>query len=120
MADHNELGIQGELIAKSYLLKKGYRILACNYRFKKFEVDIICLKDELLVVVEVKTRQSDFMAGPEKTVTRAKQRSIITAANAYITDNELDYETRFDIISIILNSNQREIEHLEDAFYPLL
>jgi putative endonuclease len=120
MADHNELGIKGEAIAKNFLLQKGYQILSCNYRFKKFEIDIICLHKDLLVVVEVKTRQTQFMAGPDKTVSKSKQKAIISAANAYIIENEIDNEVRFDIVSIILNEHKQEIEHLKDAFYPLL
>jgi len=120
MANHNEIGKKGEKIAQSYLKKKGYRILATNYRFKKLEVDIICEKDDYLVVVEVKTRQSSYLAGPEDTVSKTKQKGIIKCANAYIIEYEIDMETRFDIISVLLNNNTQDIEHIEGAFYPLL
>jgi len=120
MAEHNELGKLGEDVATEFLLKKGYEILTRNYTYVKSEVDIIAKKDGQLVVVEVKTRNSHFMAGPHETVTKKKQRSIIKTANAYIDENELNIETRFDIISIILNSKEKIIEHIEDAFYPLL
>lgn len=107
-------------MAANYLLKKGYEILKRNYRFKKSELDIIAKKDGKLIVVEVKTRNSDYLAGPEITVTKKKQKSIVKAANYFIAQNELDLETQFDIISIILNDREQTIEHLEDAFYPLL
>ena len=86
----------------------------------KAEIDIIAKKGGKLIVVEVKTRNSDYLAGPEITVTKKKQKSIIRAANFYIQENELDIETQFDIISIIWNSKEKTIEHMEDAFYPLL
>lgn len=120
MADHNELGKQGEQIAFDYLRKKGYKILERNYRFRHLEVDLIAEYDGFLVAVEVKTRNSDFMAGPEVTVTKQKQKSIVKVANAYIQENEIDPDTRFDIISIILNQKQKIIEHFQDAFYPLI
>jgi len=120
MADHNELGMQGERIARDFLIQKGYKILEKNYRFRHLEVDIIAEHQGYLVVVEVKTRNSDFMAGPEITVTKQKQRAIVKVANAYIDDKNIDPETRFDIISIILNENQKKIEHFCDAFYPLI
>ncbi len=120
MAEHNELGKEGEDIAADYLEKKGYEILRRNYRFLKSELDIVAKCGNQLVVVEVKTRASRFMAGPEQTVTMKKQREIIRAANAFIEEYKIAYETRFDIISIILNSQEQEIEHLEDAFYPVL
>lgn len=120
MADHNELGKQGEQIAFDYLRKKGYKILERNYRFRHLEVDLIAEYDGFLVVVEVKTRNSDFMAGPEITVTKQKQKAIVKVANAYIHEKEIDPDTRFDIISIILNQKQKSIEHFQDAFYPLI
>lgn len=120
MATHNELGEQGERIAADFLVKKGYQIIRKNYRFKHQEVDIICLYDDLLVVVEVKTRNSHFLAGPEETVTKKKQRSIVKVTNHFMAEEELDLDVRFDIISIILNNSICEIDHLEDAFYPLI
>ncbi|MDG1915724.1 MAG: YraN family protein [Crocinitomix sp.] len=120
MADHIELGKEGEIIAVDYLQKKGFQILARNFRFKRAEVDIIVFKNDLLRIVEVKTRQSHYLAGPEITVTKKKQRAIVKVANAYIEDNTFIGETQFDIISIVLNKNGLSIEHLEDAFYPVL
>ena len=119
MAEHNELGKKGEDLATQFLIKKGYKILSRNYRFKKLEIDIIAEYKNELIIVEVKTRASRFLAGPEETVTKGKQKSIIKAANQYIIEHEVDLETRFDIISIILNQKETSIEHLEDAFYPL-
>jgi putative endonuclease len=72
-----------------------------------------------LIIVEVKTRASRYLAGPEITVTKSKQQLIIKAANQYIIENEIDLETRFDIISIILNQQETDIDHLVDAYYPL-
>ena len=120
MASHNELGEKGEAIALDYLQKKGYAILARNYRFKRWEIDIVAEKDNLVVIVEVKTRHSRFMAGPEQTVTRAKQKSIVKTAHEFMVESERDNEVRFDIISILLNDYELDLEHLEDAFYPTL
>ncbi len=120
MANHNEIGEKGERIAKSYLEKKGFDILKTNFRYKKHEIDIIAQKDNKLLIVEVKTRQSSYLANPEQTVSKKKQNAIIKCANAYIVENEIDLDTRFDIISIILNNKEQTIEHVEDAFYPEL
>jgi len=45
---------------------------------------------------------------------------IISAANAYITKNNINYEVRFDIISIIRAKTGTQIEHIESAFYPMV
>ncbi len=118
MSNHIEIGRKGERIAKAFLIKKGYQILETNYRFKHMEIDILARFENQLIVIEVKTRQSTYLAGPEKTVTKSKQGFIIKAANALIEANEIDLETRFDIISIILNTHGKVIDHIEDAFYP--
>lgn len=120
MADHNELGKLGEIKAVEYLTKKGFEILERNYRFKKLELDIIALDKDELVVVEVKTRQSDYLTDPRELVSRSKQRGIIKAANAYIHENEIDRECRFDVIIAVINSKKSSLEHIEDAFYPML
>jgi len=120
MAEHNELGEKGERIAVDFIKNLGYKILEKNYHFKKLEVDIIAEFENELIVIEVKTRASRFLAGPEVTVTKSKQKSIIKVANEYIIDREIDLDCRFDIISIILNQNEKSIEHLIDAFYPTL
>lgn len=120
MADHNELGKKGEALAAEFVTKKSYKILERNYRFKHLEADIIATHKKELIIIEVKTRNSSFMADAHETVSRGKQKSLIKVANAYILENDLDLETRFDIISILLNEKVCEIEHLEDAFYPTL
>ncbi|MGY8933412.1 MAG: YraN family protein [Flavobacteriales bacterium] len=118
MAHHNELGKLGEKLAAVYLLKNGYEILAQNYYFDKAEIDIIAKKGEdTLVVVEVKTRNSDFFGDPQEFVTPSKIKLLVKAANEYIISNDLDMEVRFDIIAVIKNKMIEKMEHFENAFY---
>lgn len=118
MAGHNDLGNLGEQIAVKELNKKGYQILELNYRFKRDEVDIIAQKNGVIVFVEVKTRESDYMGPPEKAVTIAKQKRIIKVANQYMIAQNLELEGRFDIFGIIINKKRKEIRHIENAFTP--
>lgn len=111
-----ELGIFGEQMAQKHLLKNGYSIRTINYRYLKFEIDIIAQKDEKIVVVEVKTRQTAEIGEPWMAVTKKKQRQIITCANQYIQSRDLPNEVRFDIISIVHNQYRTKLEHIEDAF----
>ena len=115
--NHNELGKWGEEYAANYLEKKGYELLERNWFFNKAELDIIALKDDQLVVVEVKTRNSDFFGDPQDFVTPAKIRLLVKAANEYIISNDLDLEVRFDVIAVLKNKTQEQLEHFEDAFY---
>jgi len=118
MAAHNEFGKLGEEIAVQYLVDKGYEILERNWHNVHKEVDIIAKDGQFLVIVEVKTRQTDEYGNPDIAVTRKKQRMLIAAANSYIFQKHLESETRFDIISIVFRDGEPVIEHIEDAFLP--
>ncbi len=118
MAAHNDLGKLGEDLAVQYLTDKGYEILERNWHNIHKEVDIIAKDGQYLVIVEVKTRQNDEYGEPDLAVTKRKQRMLIAAANAYISRKELDMETRFDIISIVVKDSDPVIKHIEDAFLP--
>jgi len=120
MAEHNELGKKGEEMAQQFLAKKGYKIVATNWRFGNDEVDIIAAYKSFLVVVEVKTRRTNAFGEPEEFVTKQKQRFLIRATNAYIEKNDIQEEVRFDIVSVIVCGTHWQINHIEDAFYPTL
>lgn len=119
MIEKQELGRIGEEFALRLLVSKGYKILEKNWRFGKDEVDIIASNNQILIIVEVKTRSSSYFGEPYTAVNKKKQIFLIRAANAYIEKNDIDLECRFDIISIVFGSNKHQVEHIEDAFYPV-
>ena len=120
MAEHNIVGKKGEEIAKQFLLKNAYKIRHLNWRFRKNEIDIIAEKDNFLVVVEVKTRTSEYFENPKEAVTKKKQKFIINATEAYINEFDIENEIRFDIIAVSFENNKTKIEHIVDAFQPSL
>lgn len=117
MAEHNELGKQGERLAVAFLQKNGYTILETNWTFQKAEIDIIAQKENVLAVVEVKTRSSVEFGLPQDFVKPKKIQLLVKAINEYIISNDLDVVVRFDIIAVSKNQDAFEIEHLQDAFY---
>ena len=116
MAKHYNLGLKGEQIATDYLVKNGYAILERNWRFKKAEVDIIAKKNDVLAVVEVKTRSTDYFGNPQDFVNQKKINLLVEAINEYVISKNLDVDVRFDIIAILKNKEKTTIEHLKDAF----
>ena len=120
MKTKKTVGSQGEHVALHFLLSLGYSLLEKNYRYLRGEIDLIVQKENTLVVVEVKARKEGTMLLPQMAVTRTKQKHLIRTANAYLQFNQLDVDTRFDIITIIGSGENIQIEHLENAFYPLL
>ncbi len=118
MAQHNTLGKKGEELAVDFLTKLGYIIIETNWQEKKYEIDIIARDKNELVFVEVKTRSTSYFGNPAEAVTPAKQNHLVEGANYYIEKHEIDLECRFDVIAIVLNTNQQKIEHFKEAFYP--
>ena len=111
-------GRKGELMAKSYLVNKGYVILDLNYRNKIGEIDIIALdkNKKILVFVEVKTRTSLTFGLPCESVNKNKQRKIINTSMMYIKYKKLsNIQLRYDIIEVYLTKKDK-INHIENAF----
>lgn len=118
MSKHNKIGIKGEQIAADFLLNKGYIILYRNWRSGRKELDIIAHKDEMLVIVEIKTRSYTGFGFPEEAVNRKKQLYMKAAAEAFALEYPEHINIRFDIISIIMEGETaKEIMHFEEAFY---
>ena len=116
----DDLGKRGEELAVEYLLKKGYRILDRNWRHRAKEIDIIARDKDKLVIVEVKSRDHQYYEHPVYAVTVRKQLFLINAADAYIRANNLDLETRFDVITVVFFPGSFEIDHIDGAFYPTM
>lgn len=106
-------GDKGEIVAQKYLKKKKYRILESNYHSHTGEIDIIAQFKEMIIFVEVKTRESNFFGLPCEAVDERKQAKIRLVATEYLKRNRLlDYPCRFDVIEVLGG----EINHIEDAF----
>ena len=120
MAKSNLLGPWGEQLAAAYLQKKRYRILACNYKCRMGEIDIICQNRNYLVFVEVKLRKTDLFGQAREFVGAQKQQRLLAAAMFWLQQNPSDLQPRFDVIEIYapdgIASERPEIIHLEDAF----
>ncbi len=120
MAEFHKTGKKGEEIAVSFLKQHGYIILEQNWRSGSYEIDIIAKKNDFIIVVEVKTRRTNYFGEPEEFVTKAKQKQLVKAADAYIQKNNIENEVRFDIISVLFKGEKHAVHHIEDAFYAAL
>ena len=119
MAVHNDLGREGESIAKQYLEGKGYEVLDENWTHGKAEIDLIVYKDGIMVFVEVKARTSVAFGQPEEFVHDGKRKQMELAATEYIEIMNHQNDIRFDIIAITFTKNKSyNLNHIEDAFWP--
>ncbi|MBQ8600182.1 MAG: YraN family protein [Clostridia bacterium] len=110
------LGLKGEQIARKYLLKKGYKIIATNFQCRFGELDLIAQDQNCLVFCEVKTRSAGMVAAPQESVTPAKQRKMIKTAEHWLMENPVDAPLRFDVLAVFPDSfGKWTVEHLENV-----
>ena len=110
------LGQKGEALAVSFLRKKGYRIKVCNYKTRIGEIDIIAADGDVLVFVEVKTRESLEYGHPFEAVNARKRKKIASVAMLYLKKFDDLPPCRFDVVSIHINNGKPECELIKDAF----
>lgn len=110
-------GAQGERIAKEFLERAGLIYLHSNWKCKVGEIDLIFLDADIRVVVEVRTRSSTGFGDGAETVFTQKQKKLIRAAKYYQQKERYWGDIRFDVVSIILDTNTAPvITHITDAF----
>ena len=114
------LGRWGEEQAAAYLRERGYAILACNWRCRFGELDLVAEGHGFLCFVEVKLRRSSRFGGGAEYVDRRKQEKLRAAAELYLQENSAGLQPRFDVIEVSapygLGTENLKIRHIEDAF----
>ena len=112
-------GEAAELLAANYLQVRGLTVLGRNLRCKLGELDLVCLDDGVLAIVEVRQRESSQFGGAAASVTWSKQRKIIRAAQ-FFTQREPRWRNlsiRFDVVAIGgLPDGAHRIDWVKDAF----
>ena len=114
----NDHGLRGEDLAHRYLRRHGCTVVARNYRPRSGsgEIDLVAWHGNTLVFVEVKTRASSEFGEPERAVDAEKRMHLYHAAVEYARRANVEWtRTRFDIVSIVLDTTVR-IEWLRAAF----
>ncbi|MCK9209827.1 MAG: YraN family protein [Ignavibacteriaceae bacterium] len=112
-----EKGKEGEELAVTFLVEKGFEIIERNYRYGKGELDIIAREKGFLVFVEVKSRESLEYGLPEEAITKRKMSQIRKIAEAYLAEKNItDENIRFDVVAILFLKGEISIEHYENAF----
>jgi putative endonuclease len=111
------LGSEGEALAAEFLRKKGYRIIAKNYKTSIGEIDIIAKDGDTFVFLEVKTRTNETFGYPFEAVNGHKRRKIKNVALLFLKRMKEEVPARFDVLSISSTGDGRqEITHIKDAF----
>lgn len=117
--DRISLGKKAEEAAAVYLLEQGYRIIERNFRCSLGEMDIIAEDNDVLVFVEVRSRQSSFFGLPQETVAWVKQQKLRRLASYYLKIKQAgERKCRFDVIGVLFNQEKevKSLELIQDAF----
>jgi putative endonuclease len=98
------VGQAGETAASAYISKLGYKVVELNWRSKQWgEIDIVAVKDNTLICVEVKSRLSEEFGNPEEAVTKSKVKALKRTIQYYSTQHpELPQSLRIDVVAVIL------------------
>ena len=113
------LGVEGEALACEALERLGYLITTTRYRNRFGEIDIVADDHGTVVFVEVKTKTDSSFSDPVESVTKQKQRRLVSMAEQYVAQYGLDNTPcRFDVVTVDTSVAPPRIIHYEDAFRP--
>ena len=115
---NKQLGARGEEAAARYLQYQDYEILERNWTCPFGEADIICLDNNCLVFVEVKTRSDISKGMPEEAITAAKRAKYEKIAACYLSEHgSCEGPLRFDVIGILATGDDHAMmRHHINAF----
>ena len=95
------LGRQGEELTAAELSRRGYDIVARNWRCQTGEVDIVARREGVWYFFEVRTRRGREYGTPEESLTAAKQQRMVDVALTYLGEHEMvDLDWRIGLAAV--------------------
>ena len=114
----SERGRKAETYVCAYLLRKGYKLFARNYRYSGGELDIVAKdKNGIWLFIEVKSVWENSFGSPDTRVNKEKQRKIWQTALHFLHNNGgLEQNSRFDVAAMDFRHERKTIRYYENAF----
>ena len=114
-------GNAGENKAADYLIAQGFSIIERNYRTNGGEIDIIALKDDVVVFVEVKSLPNGSPELLKNELNRRKLQRIVKTSKRFLLKHRQysNSYVRYDVIVIDM-PGMPDVYHIENAFTELL
>lgn len=121
MQDSKTVGILGEQVAHAYLLKRGYDILAFNYRKPWGEVDIVAKKRDILTFFEIKTNLTKYPYdfNPEIRADQKKLARVSRVAETFLHEHRMqDSMWQIDVLGITISvaTKKAVVRHYRRAY----
>ncbi len=82
------IGRQAERVAAVYLQDKGYQIVKQNWRTRWCEIDIVAVRGDTVIFVEVKYRQRDLWGSGIDYIGPVKYKQLAFAAEFWMAQNK--------------------------------
>ena len=98
-------GRAAERRAEAFLVARGLRTVARNYRCKAGEIDLVMRDGPVWVFVEVRLRGNTCFGGPLESVDARKRRRLVATAQHYLARHAPDGQARIDVVG--LDAHQR-------------
>lgn len=114
----SRLGAMGERRAAWYYRLRGYAVLERNARHPAGEVDLVVRRGRTVVLVEVKTRQSDAAGEGHEAVGREKRERLARLGDRYAARYP-EAQIRYDILSLRWTGRRFVVTRFADAFQPV-
>ena len=116
-----QLGRLGERRAAWFYRLRGYRIVGRNVRLRSGEIDLVVRRGRILVIAEVKTRQSRVAGEGHDAVDARKRLRLVRLADEFLAQSRQPrhIELRYDVLSLFWNGRRFEVSHYPDAFRPI-
>jgi putative endonuclease len=111
-------GDAAEERACRHLDRSGFTIVERNFRTRGGEIDIVARKGDVLVFVEVRSREVTDFGTPEESITPDKRRRIVATARQYLSKVPPSSwrEARFDVIVLEGSGDAAVLRHYPAAF----
>ncbi len=116
---NQNVGRFGEKLARDYLIKHGYGIIGANVKTSYKEIDIVAIKDNVLVFVEVKIRTSEKFGRAEESIFGNKTNNLKKAIGIYLRGNKKIHkysDIRLDLVAVNIEKDKKiaNIKHYTD------
>jgi putative endonuclease len=96
---------------------RGYQVVGTGFLARRGEIDLVCRRDDTVVVVEVKTRSDDEFGTPLEAIGPRKRRALRSAAAEYRALSEWRGPVRFAVVSVtVAPDGGLDAELVEDPF----
>jgi putative endonuclease len=111
-------GRSGEAAAEVRYVRRGFRVVARNWRCGIGELDLVVRRGDLLVICEVKTRRGARFGAGFDAVDARKRRKLRALAEVFLQQHAFGpIAVRFDVASVRIRADgSARVDMFEDAF----